>query len=182
LSSQTSSNGIGNPWYDACSAALIAPAAVEWFAEASPKLAIVMASAGHGDGTPSFAARAIEKAVMQQGWIRRAERRGDGGIALVPGRADRVEAMPLGLQPPGGQIGVPAAQLRVVQALEVRLGQVARRRGERVDALGEQFVDLHHDQRPQSKPSPPGSAATNRSTLLRPARLVAMRGRVRRNC
>ncbi len=62
LSSQTSSNGIGMPWYDACRAALIAPVAVEWFAEASPKLVTTIASAGHGDGTPSFAARAIENA------------------------------------------------------------------------------------------------------------------------
>jgi hypothetical protein len=50
------------PWYDACSAALIAPVAVEWFAEASPKLVTTTASAGHGDSTPSLLARAIENA------------------------------------------------------------------------------------------------------------------------
>ncbi len=62
LSSQTNSSGIGMPWYDACRAALIAPVAVEWFADASPKLVTTTASAGHGDRTPSLAARAIEKA------------------------------------------------------------------------------------------------------------------------
>jgi hypothetical protein len=62
LSSQTSSNGIGRPWYDACRAALIAPVAVEWFADASPKLVTTIASDGHGDGTPSFADRFIENA------------------------------------------------------------------------------------------------------------------------
>jgi hypothetical protein len=41
----------------------MAPAAVEWLAEASPKLATVMASAGQGDSTPSFAARPIENAI-----------------------------------------------------------------------------------------------------------------------
>src|ERR1043165_2880899 len=40
----------------------MAPAAVEWLAEASPKLATVMASAGQGDRMPSFAARPIENA------------------------------------------------------------------------------------------------------------------------
>ena len=41
----------------------MAPVAVEWLAEASPKLATVMASAGHGDGTPSLPARPIENAI-----------------------------------------------------------------------------------------------------------------------
>ena len=44
-------------------AAPIAPAAVEWLAEASPKLATVMASAGHGDGTPSLPARPMQNAI-----------------------------------------------------------------------------------------------------------------------
>jgi hypothetical protein len=40
----------------------MAPTAVEWFAEASPKLHTVTASSGHGQSTPSLLARAIEKA------------------------------------------------------------------------------------------------------------------------
>ena len=43
-------------------AALMAPTAVEWFAEASPKLHTVTASSGHGQATPSLRARAIENA------------------------------------------------------------------------------------------------------------------------
>jgi hypothetical protein len=36
--------------------------AVEWLADASPKLATTIALAGHGEGTPSFFARSIAKA------------------------------------------------------------------------------------------------------------------------
>ena len=36
-------------------AVLIAPTAVEWFAEASPKLHTAIASAGHGDGDAELA-------------------------------------------------------------------------------------------------------------------------------
>jgi hypothetical protein len=62
LSSQTTSRGTGTPAYAVCSAALTAPAAVEWFAEASPRLATATASAGHGAGTPSLRARPIATA------------------------------------------------------------------------------------------------------------------------
>jgi 2-oxoisovalerate dehydrogenase E1 component len=41
---------------------LIAPVAVEWLAEASPKLVTTIASCGQGDGTPSLADREIENA------------------------------------------------------------------------------------------------------------------------
>lgn len=41
---------------------LIAPTAVEWFTDASPKLHTVTASSGHAHDTPSFLARAIENA------------------------------------------------------------------------------------------------------------------------
>ena len=43
-------------------AVLIAPMAVEWFADASPMLHTVTASLGHGVTTPSLAARPMEKA------------------------------------------------------------------------------------------------------------------------
>jgi hypothetical protein len=57
LSSQTNSSGNGSLWYAQCRAAFSAPSAVEWFAEASPKLHITIASAGHGEETPSLPAR-----------------------------------------------------------------------------------------------------------------------------
>ena len=40
----------------------MAPTAVEWFTDASPKLHTVTASSGHGQTTPSFLARAMENA------------------------------------------------------------------------------------------------------------------------
>ena len=43
-------------------AALIAPTAVEWLAEASPNEASATASRGHGHATPSFAARPMPSA------------------------------------------------------------------------------------------------------------------------
>ena len=62
LSSHTSSNGIGMPWWAVYTAALMAPCAVEWLSEASPKLATAMASSGHRVGTPSRRARPMAKA------------------------------------------------------------------------------------------------------------------------
>jgi hypothetical protein len=41
---------------------LIAPTAVEWFTDASPKLQTVTASSGQAHPTPNFFARAIENA------------------------------------------------------------------------------------------------------------------------
>jgi len=41
---------------------LTAPAAVEWLAEASPKLQTTTASSGHGVASPSLAARGSVKA------------------------------------------------------------------------------------------------------------------------
>ena len=49
--------GIGSPWNDAQQAALIAPAAVEWFTEASPKLQTTIAPRGTGTGSSSREAR-----------------------------------------------------------------------------------------------------------------------------
>ena len=62
LSSQRNSNGTGSPRKDALTAALIAPAAVEWFAEASPNEHTTTLSAGHSDATPSRSARGSDRA------------------------------------------------------------------------------------------------------------------------
>ena len=62
LSSQTSSNGTGRPAYAVRQAALMAPVAVEWLAEASPKLATAIASRGQAHETPSLADRSMETA------------------------------------------------------------------------------------------------------------------------
>ncbi len=62
LSSHTSSSGSGRPWYAHQDAVFIAPTAVEWFADASPKLATTRQSRGHGVSSPSLAARATENA------------------------------------------------------------------------------------------------------------------------
>src|SRR5215218_11176466 len=51
LSSQTNRIGTGSPRYAVASAALIAPAAVEWFAEASPNEHSTTASSGHSQST-----------------------------------------------------------------------------------------------------------------------------------
>ena len=53
LSSQTSSSGQSRRTCVRYAAALKAPAAVEWFTEASPKLAMTSASSGHGVSRPS---------------------------------------------------------------------------------------------------------------------------------
>ena len=62
LASQTSSNGIGRPAYAVRQAALTAPVAVEWPADASPKLATAIASRGQAHETPSLADRPMENA------------------------------------------------------------------------------------------------------------------------
>ena len=54
------------PWYDVWQTALTAPTAVEWLAEASPNEAITTASRGHGQGTPSFAARPMPSATPSE--------------------------------------------------------------------------------------------------------------------
>lgn len=51
--------------------------------------------------------------VVQQRWVSRSECRGDGGIALVAGRADRVEAPSARLQRASGEVELAAAGLRV---------------------------------------------------------------------
>ena len=64
LSSHTRRSGIGPPRWAVQQAALMAPAAVEWFAEASPKLAMTMASRGsQGSGGGVRRERPTAKAV-----------------------------------------------------------------------------------------------------------------------
>ena len=52
-------------------------------------------------------------AVVQEGGVGRPQRHRDGGVALVPGRADRVEALACGEQPPRLEVEVPAQRLGV---------------------------------------------------------------------
>src|SRR3546814_7253742 len=63
LSSQRKMSGIGEPWNADQPAVLNAPCAVEWFADASPKLASTTASPGSGQSVnPCRRAMPIEKA------------------------------------------------------------------------------------------------------------------------
>jgi hypothetical protein len=79
----------------------------------------------------------------------------------VTGRPDRVEPVAVRLQPPGREIGVPAAELRVVQAVQ-ELGRVVAGRGlEGLDALGEELVDLAHA--PNSTGARPAQPSGDRS-------------------
>ena len=62
LSSTTSSNGSGSPWWTVCPAVLSAAAALAWLSEASPRLASTIASFGYGVARPSRRARSSAKA------------------------------------------------------------------------------------------------------------------------
>ena len=62
LSSTTISSGSGRRWNAQYAAVLTAPAAVEWFTDASPRLATTIASAGQPVRWPSRAARSRAKA------------------------------------------------------------------------------------------------------------------------
>ncbi len=53
--------------------------------------------------------------IMQQRRVGRPQCRRDGGVALVPGRSDRVVALSLRPQPTRGQIEVAAAELNIEQ-------------------------------------------------------------------
>ena len=63
------------------------------------------------------------RAVVQQGRVGDPQRRGDAGVALVPGRPDRVVPGILGPQPARGQIEVAAGQLRVEELQAALPGQ-----------------------------------------------------------
>src|SRR4029453_7452092 len=60
LSSQTKSIGTGRPRNAVASAVLIAPTALEWFAERAPKEHSTRASSGHSQSTLSRGARCSE--------------------------------------------------------------------------------------------------------------------------
>src|ERR1039458_10176187 len=62
LSLQTISSGTGSRWKAEKAAALIAPVAVEWLTDASPRLATTIASRGQGIGARSLAPRPIANA------------------------------------------------------------------------------------------------------------------------
>src|SRR5512133_2340663 len=70
LSSQTSSIGTGKPRKAVARAVLIAPAAVEWLADASPNEHTTTASSGHSHSTLSRCARcnAIAKPTALGRW------------------------------------------------------------------------------------------------------------------
>ena len=85
--------------------------------------------AGHLTG-----AGAVEPAgpVVQQGRVGWPQRRGQRGVALVAGRADRVVAAALLLHPPGREIEVPALRLGVEDGQQggaIQLAARAHRRG-----------------------------------------------------
>jgi hypothetical protein len=79
------------------------------------------------------------RAVVQEGRIGRPQCRGDGRVALVTRRADRVEALSPPAEPPRGQIEVATAELAVEQLEGAGAGQRrsgaegARRVAERLD-------------------------------------------------
>ena len=73
-------------------------------------------------------ASAVEpaRAVVQERGVGRAQCHGDGRVALVPRRADRVEALAGCEQPPGLEVEVPAQRLgleELEQLVVARLGQ-----------------------------------------------------------
>ena len=88
------------------------------------------------------AARAEEEragAVVQQRRIGRAQRRGDQGVRLVPGRADRVVAAALLAHPAGVDVEQPAARHRVEQAQQPRFGPPVR--GQRAQSVTDGGVE-----------------------------------------
>ncbi len=96
LSSQTNSNGIGTPWYAVCNAALMAPTAVEWFADASPETAHRQGIGGPRAGHPQLARAGDRECHPQRPWQMGGDRRGlrnDVEIVaaehLVPATGDR---------------------------------------------------------------------------------------------
>src|ERR1022692_2604290 len=77
---------------------------------------------------------------MQQRWIGRPQRGGDGCVALMASRADGVEALATGLQPAGDEIQVPAAELGVEESQEGSWLSQRGRAGFGGPAVGRQIV------------------------------------------
>ena len=71
------------------------------------------------------------RAVVQQGRVGGPRQQAEGGVRLVPGRADRVVARPSLLEPPRGEVEVPALGL----GLEERLEPADRDRGREAAAV-----------------------------------------------
>ncbi len=81
---------------------------------------------------------------MEQRRVGRAQRQRDRGVALVPGRADRVEAPAGVLQVAGGEVAHPAADLSAPDRLG--LGVAAAPGGQFAEALEQmcfEWVELH---------------------------------------
>ena len=84
---------------------------------------------GHAVAPRLRRTREIERAgaVVEERRVGGAEREGDAGVALVPGRADRVEAAARLLEVAGGEVALAALDLRPPDRLE--LGALGRRAG-----------------------------------------------------
>ena len=70
------------------------------------------------------------RAVVEQGRVARPQRQRDDGVALVPGRADRVEGAALLLQPARREVAAAAADLRAPDRIGVRRRRPDHRRRE----------------------------------------------------
>ncbi len=89
------------------------------------------------------------RAVVQQRGIGGPRQQADGGVRLVPGRADRVEARPSLLEPPRREVEVPALDLGLEERLELADKSVSQgvrlvRRTEVFDGAEEVLVDGLH--------------------------------------
>ena len=94
------------------------------------------------------------RAVMEKRGVVDAQRKCDRSVRLVPGRADRVEAAPVLLEPPSCIVGLAALHLRPPQHVGFRWSRDRlRRRHERRESPEEmllegiEFVD-HGSRRP----------------------------------
>ena len=105
---------------------------------------------------PLRGAREVEgaRAVVEESRVVDAERECDGGVRLVPGRADGVEAAPVLLEPAGRIVGLAALHLRPPEHLGLlRYRDRRGRRRERLESPEEmllegiEFVD-HGSRRP----------------------------------